>query len=274
MNVPNWIYLLKKIANAILPNHYYSVLRSIALDIWFGISNKPVPQSKIYIDRIKNKSGLEIGGPSFLYKSLIPIYKYIKKLDNVNWASKTVNNPFMLDGPGEYKWYMFNRGRNIICEADSIPVSSSSYEFVISAQVLEHLANPIKALIEWHRILTKDGFLICEVPIPELTFDYKRPITSFQHIIDDFERNTGHDDLTHVDEVVELTHDFKKPTYKNKDELREICLNNKNNRLMHHHVFDLDLLMSVIEFSGFEIIDASIVSTGYIVLAKKTVRNG
>ena len=83
MNIPNWIYLLKKIANTILPNYYYSALRSIALDIWFGISNEPALQSIVYIDSIKNKSGLEIGGPSFLFKSLIPLYKYIKNQNEV-----------------------------------------------------------------------------------------------------------------------------------------------------------------------------------------------
>ena len=40
-------------------------------------------------------------------------------------------------------------------------------------------------------------------------FDKKRPITSFEHLLDDYKNNMDEDDLTHMDEVIKLT-DFSK----------------------------------------------------------------
>ena len=68
--------------------------------------------------------------------------------------------------------------------------------------------------------------------------------------------------------MVELTDDFRTPTYKNKTELRKICEDNLDNRLMHHHVFDLELLVSVIKEAGFDVLDANKLDRGLIVLAR------
>lgn len=270
--VPLPLRVAKKFAYRFLPAKLYELSRYLGIefhwylkyltqDTWY--KNAP-----LYLNSLKGLSGLEIGGPSWLLKTRIPIYRVIKDLDNVNWSPVTLNNPTMYDGPREFRWFFLKRGRNIICEADELRMTDSFYDFVVSVQVIEHFANPLKALKEWKRVIRKGGFLVCEVPYKEITFDYKRSVTTFDHILSDYANNIGHGDLTHVDEVVELTDDFRTPTYKNKAELRKICEDNEANRLMHHHVFDLELLVSVIKEAGFDVLDANKIDSGLVVLAR------
>jgi ubiquinone/menaquinone biosynthesis C-methylase UbiE len=49
--------------------------------------------------------------------------------------------------------------------------------------VMEHMVNPLKAIFEWKRILKKGGIIICVLPWKQNTFDHRRPITSFDRIL-------------------------------------------------------------------------------------------
>ena len=51
------------------------------------------------------------------------------------------------------------------------------------------------------------GTLVVVVPDRRQTFDRRRPITPFEHLLQDHERNMGEDDLTHLEEILRL-HDF------------------------------------------------------------------
>jgi SAM-dependent methyltransferase len=269
MNSITLFKTLNKVSKKFLSPSLHSTLRDYAIDLYCHTQEKSISIYPIFSNALSGKSGLEVGGPSWIWKTLIPVYRDINSLDNVNWASTTANNPYMTSGPHQYRWYLNKRGYNYICEADSIPAEDSKYDFIISAQVLEHIANPIKSLYEWRRLLRHSGHIICEVPNKEKTFDYKRKITTLEHIVDDFKNGINHDDLTHLEEVVELKDDFLSPNYKTKDELRRICSDNINNRLMHHHVFDLNLLISIMEKVEFKIVYAGTIESGHIVLAKK-----
>lgn len=62
--------------------------------------------------------------------------------------------------------------------ADSIPVDDGSFDAVLCTQVLEHVAQPLDALSEFHRVLCPGGVLIATVPFVweehEAPFDYYR----------------------------------------------------------------------------------------------------
>lgn len=49
-------------------------------------------------------------------------------------------------------------------KADDTDFADNSYDFVIGSNVLEHFPNPIKALLEWHRILRPGGIVYCVQP--------------------------------------------------------------------------------------------------------------
>lgn len=51
-----------------------------------------------------------------------------------------------------------------LCPCDVIPVEDERYDFVYASHVLEHLNNPIKALLEWRRILKVGGRIILIMP--------------------------------------------------------------------------------------------------------------
>jgi len=53
---------------------------------------------------------------------------------------------------------------DIVASADSIPFESSSVDFILSAQMLEHVTNPKLCLDEMWRVLKCDGLLLITVP--------------------------------------------------------------------------------------------------------------
>jgi len=74
---------------------------------------------------------------------------------------------------------------DIVAFAHDIPVASGSVDFVISSHVLEHVANPLAALIEWDRVVRCGGIVYMIVPHPDRTFDKGKPITTLAHVIVD-----------------------------------------------------------------------------------------
>jgi SAM-dependent methyltransferase len=64
-------------------------------------------------------------------------------------------------------------------------IPHNSLDFIISAHVIEHLHNPIRALKEAIYRLKKNGIFLLVVPEMTKTFDCRRPPTSLKHVLDD-----------------------------------------------------------------------------------------
>ena len=75
----------------------------------------------------------------------------------------------------------------ISCSTNISFINNESYDFILSSHQLEHVANPIKALFEFRRILKKNGILILVLPNFKYNFDHKREVTTYNHILKDFE---------------------------------------------------------------------------------------
>jgi len=80
---PNRIFsIIKKIAKLLLPEKIFNKLRKIGIELlWLVVysnKNKRYKNSDIYINSFKNLSGLEIGGPSWAWMTILPIYNSIK----------------------------------------------------------------------------------------------------------------------------------------------------------------------------------------------------
>ena len=65
-------------------------------------------------------------------------------------------------------------------------IADASLDFVISAHVIEHLRDPIGAIVSAIRVLKPGGIHLLVVPEMRRTFDRDRPETSVAHVLADF----------------------------------------------------------------------------------------
>lgn len=218
---------------------------------------------------MRDKNGIEIGGPSKLFQrgNILPIYTIIESLDGCNFNTETVWENKLTPGNTYYYDEQKPKGQQYICEADNlIDVSSEKYDFVLASHCLEHIANPLKAVKEWLRVIKKDGVLLLVLPDKAKTFDHNRPVTLLTHLINDFEKNVAEDDLSHLPEI-EKHHDFAYDIEGlNKKTLIKRALNNYENRCLHHHVFDRTLAVSMLEYLNIKILKLKFAAPANIII--------
>ncbi len=215
-------------------------------------------------NNFQNKSGVEIGGPSNFFKRNYPLYQIISRLDIVNFSEET------LWEKQKKVFYLGNKSAEIIVQdatmLDDLP--SNKYEFLLSSNCLEHIANPLKALKEWIRIVKVDSPVVLVLPKKESNFDHRREITKFSNILEDYENNTSEEDLSHLDEILSL-HDFSlDPGSGGPINFKQRALKNIENRALHHHVFDLELLNEMVDFLGKKVVFESENAKDYLIIFK------
>ena len=232
---------------------------------------KKMPDYAIYEAALKNKSGLEIGGPSYLFKTTLPIYQKIKNLDGVNFSTSTVWEGKLQDG-GDFNYFQNKKGLQFISEASELSqIKSSTYDFILSSNCLEHLANPLKAIKEWHRIIKPGGHLLLILPKKDENFDHRRPVTKFEHLLEDYRNQMTEHDLTHLEEILEMHDLAKDPAAGNLEEFRNRSLDNFNNRCLHHHIFDMQLIEKILEHFNLKIIQQTTTNSDYLSLSMKNL---
>jgi SAM-dependent methyltransferase len=231
------------------------------------LPQQPVPRFKLYRQLVAGKAGLEIGGPSPTFRagSVVPIYDSVGSLDNCDFSSATVWGHHGKD-------FVFSprrpAGRSFFCEgSDLVPIASQSYDFVLSSHNLEHFANPVKALHEWKRVLRPGGgALIAILPYYRNTFDHRRSPTPVSHMMDDFNRGMGEDDLSHLDEILER-HDLSRdPGAGTLEAFRQRSRDNFHNRCLHQHVFDECNSRDLLTAAGFQVLAVHVTYTSHICL--------
>lgn len=124
--------------------------------------------------------GLEIGAHQLPFAGLAPFYTDLVAL------------------------YAGSAGRvDFISDARALPLANATLDYLCSSHVLEHLADPIAALHEWHRVLRPGGNLYLVVPDRRFTFDEPRAVTPSEHLLQDFaEGATFERNAPHIDEFV------------------------------------------------------------------------
>lgn len=216
---------------------------------------------------LSGKSGLEVGGPSDVFETNLPIYRDIQSLDNCVFAEVTHWEGARASGATFHFDQGKRTGNNFITEGSALEgIADATYDFVLSSHNLEHMANPIKALNNWKRVLKPRGFLLLVLPDKHRTFDYRRPVTTLEHMREDFARDMGEDDMTHVEEFVTFW-DYKKyPIATSIAEHRERYRNNYQQRLLHHHVFDLTSAIHLVADCGWQVLAAERSRPNHLIL--------
>lgn len=196
---------------------------------------------------------LEIGGPSnnFEANRLLPIYSYLRSLDNVNFAGATLWEKDLSEG-APFAPSGRRLGIQFLREAARLHgLADDSYDLVLSSHTLEHLANPLPALREWRRVCRPDGHLLLILPHRDGTFDHARPLTTLDHLLEDEAAGVDESDNTHFAEVLRL-HDVRRdPGAGTMQVFHERLANNESIRGVHHHVFDLDVALKAVAECGW-----------------------
>src|SRR5260370_5008758 len=234
----------------------YSLLARIARKRCYGYATMKT--------HLQGKSGLEFGGPSSIFSTnhLVPLYDIVRAIDTCNFAQQTI-----WSSKKDHEKFGPSLGRQLIADAcDASGIADESYDFVAASHVLEHVANPLRALREWKRILRPSGTILVVVPHKAGMFDRKRPFTTFDHIKADFESNVTEADLTHLEEILEL-HDLElDPPAGSPGPFRERCLQNLSKRAMHHHVFSPELLVELFSYLGMRVLNVAVERPFHIIV--------
>ena len=263
------VKILRKVKHLLFvkPKSFISkVIRKLKRDY-----NKSYTLDMVVEEYFKNRNGLEVGGPSdfFEKRGFLPIYQQVKVLDGVNYSSSTIWTG-EIDMEKGYIVEGCKVGKQYISDAvDMSPLKGKKYDFVLSCFMIEHIANPLKAIEKWLSVLKPGGVLLIVAPNKELNFDHKRETNTFAHLLADYRSNTGEDDLTHLDEIMEL-HDLgQDPLAGSREQFYERSLKNHENRCLHHHIFDMKLLEEIYDFFNLTILQQVHVGYGFLIIGRK-----
>ena len=221
---------------------------------------------KFHTDLFVGKYGVEVGGPSDLFTG--NIYDVCRNCDGINYNENTV---WWEKDNDRYFYEDKELGTVIISDAtDLSAIKDDKYDFCISSNNLEHIANPIKALKEQYRIVKKGGLLLVIVPMKDKCFDHNREFTTFEHLLEDYTNDISERDLTHLDEILQK-HDISMDLgcVGGMDEFKKRSLKNYENRCLHHHVFSKEVLESIFKYLNVNIIDCGELDWIYYIIGSK-----
>jgi SAM-dependent methyltransferase len=206
------------------------------------------------VEPLRAAHALEIGGPTGWFRSggVLPVYELVATLDGVNFAADTL---WESSTDRDYAPEGRRTGRMFIREAADLEgLPSEGYDAVLASHVIEHLADPIRGVLEWARVLRQGGHLLLVVPHKERTHDRHRPVTALEHMVEDHERGVGEDDETHFDEVLQL-HDRRldAAVAREPDVFARRTRENSVHRAVHHHVFVTATALALVDHCGLDI---------------------
>lgn len=221
---------------------------------------------RYYQSVLEGLNGIEIGGPSSIFTSagFLPVYDKIGGLDGCNFSTNTIWEGNI--GEGNNYRYGNKTGYQYISDGTNLEqVPTGKYDFVLSCHSIEHIANPLKALTEWKRVIKDKGYILLVVPHKDNTFDHNRPVTTLEHLIDDYKQNMPETDNTHFEEVISL-HDISRDAgITNIESLKTRTEDNFSNRCVHHHVFNTPLVARMADHLNMKIMDIRLFNPFHII---------
>jgi predicted SAM-dependent methyltransferase len=194
----------------------------------------------------ENSYGVVIGGNlSWKFNDFLKCANKILNVDVVkNYPGNLVQPDYLADAANLYF------------------AKDSEFDFVCSSHVLEHLANPVKAIKEWIRVIKKNGVIYCAIPDKRFTFDHRRKRTSLKHLMQDYQNDVSSKDLTHLNDMF-FNYDYRMAGLSKEQILGQVLdfyawTKNGRNALYqpHHHVFVKDDLVCLFECLDLKILFA------------------
>ncbi len=136
-------------------------------------------------------NGVEIGA---LHSPLeVPPHAKVHYIDRLSVAQLRKQYPEL----AEYELVEVD----IIDDGETLPsIADASVDFVIANHMIEHCQDPISTIKHHLRVLKPGGILYMAVPDKRYTFDRDRPITSLEHLIQDYTEGPESSKYSHFDE--------------------------------------------------------------------------
>lgn len=259
-------------------SNYFKLLGPVGLMSALYRRVRPVKAKSFsaYCGTMIGRKGVEIGGPSriFSIQGIFPLYPVVASLDNVTFASRTIWEG-ELSHDMEYHFDADRLpGKQFIMDATDLSgVATGSYDFLLSSHVLEHLANPLRGLHEWMRVVKEGGALVLILPHRDGTFDHMRPVTTIEHMIEDYTQYRDENDDSHMEETLRL-HDLNfDDGVSDRREFEQRIRDNATERSLHHHVFSTITIAQLLDRAGLQILSLETVRPCHIIaVALKTSR--
>jgi predicted SAM-dependent methyltransferase len=133
----------------------------------------------------------------------------------------------------------------ILDDAETLKtVSNESFDFIISAHVIEHMKNPLSALEQWARVVKPGGLIYMIVPDKRVTFDKKRVRTSIAHMVLDYKNPSDARDYEHYLDYAVHVHDKVEPNSAIEEANRLL----ETDYSIHYHVFIPEDVVAVLEW--------------------------
>ncbi len=122
-------------------------------------------------------------------------------------------------------------------------VENGSQDFVIANHFLEHCEDPIRAVVNIVRVLRDNCVMFLCIPDKRYTFDKEREVTSFDHLVHDYEYGSILSRNDHLrDFVINVEH--KKIEAEIHQRMSELTSMNYS---IHYHVWELKDMLSFFE---------------------------
>lgn len=94
---------------------------------------------------------------------------------------------------------------DIIDDGDTLAsIPANSQDFIIANHFMEHVQDPIGTIQRHLELIKSNGILFYGIPDKRFTFDKERPVTPFEHLVQDHEAGPAWSRLQHVEEYVTL----------------------------------------------------------------------
>ncbi len=115
-------------------------------------------------------------------------------------------------------------------------ITGRTFDFVIMNHVLEHTANPIQVIKNIWQGIHPGGLFILSIPDKRFTFDNKRSLTTWEHLLADYHLEVAD---VHDDHYVDFLANVHPQVFDSKEAFID-AVRNVRNRHEHAHVWDSD----------------------------------
>jgi len=194
-----------------------------------------------YFAQVLHGYGLEVGAGATPFP--VPLRCHVVYGDRLSHAA-LVRGRYAGQSEDQFVW------PDLRTEFDTLAgIGDESLDFVIGCHVIESARNPIGAMEAAWRTLRPGGYLILVVSDKDRTFDRRRPTTSLDHVLADYQRPDRARDYQHYVEYYTLAHETPE-----QDRAAIIDREFAQGNEIHFHAWTYDSFMTLVDYVNHNVV--------------------